>query len=777
MPPVNFNKLLANSNNEGSIGNLLNALNKASAQSNNSFLNNIEKSSNYYIQNTFHEDSGLKDKTVKVTKPSLIMFNTIVNSGFQKSNRKIELGILAENISKNKLPFQKYTYPNNGISIQVKKITGRYGRLQPAFTITDAYSHTGANVFNDRVFVLEFLIAVSLGAETVNATMSIFANGKIKLSGGYLNQHDDNMNNEEYFDAQPELIREYIVNNYTDKEKFLRNEFKFNNVVCEVRLNKGLNLNVISELPFKSKNVSVRFNPELSSNMFLKYGDFDFVVSPRGVVKIQGLTEHDDVEQANELLIQFINALTDYEKQQKPNDRGRIRRVFTTAAINNGRIKKQRAFNPNRPAPEVTRRGTSCPKSRCPDPYSMQGKCPKQGYYVRPNPQGQPCCYKIPKNTKYSEKKVAANFKRANVKVPNTVKRVFNFGQNTNNKRNNTSHAKLNNLTVKMNSKVGLKIGSRQCMRYSKVALVDIAHRLGLPVTPGMDRPKLCALIQTAAKNVTNTNNLKGARAVKFSMGNSEYIVTGNSLNSLKIAGRMAKTIKKDKLFQYALKLRAPVTESSTIAELCKGIFDRLVALRPKTPSPPKKVRTATPSPSPNTPNAMNTLRKLRLTKNLVEENVRKFVGPQWIEKRAVTNNSLSKKAQNIYNSLAGAINNGTLPLSSKKIKEFKKGLLRTWKNSVNVETQRAKYAQLPYYPNVIKAIQNFASKRNSEGKFPKHANVLKYANTRSRIATNYFPLKPLGKPAAKKSWANNNNTNLPPLPKARKLRPNQEEL
>jgi hypothetical protein len=755
MPPVNFNKLLENSNNNNNrnksanFNKMLNALNQSSAESNSNFLSGIEKSSNYLITNSFHNDSGLKDKRIKLTKPSLIMFNAIVNSGFQKSNRKLELGMIAENIAKTKLPFEKYTYPNNGISIQVKKITGRYGRLQPAFTITNAYSHTGANIFNERVFVLEFLISLSLSSETVNATMSIFSNGKIKLSGGYLNQHDDNMNNQEFFDAQPELIREYIVNNYTNKENFLRNDFKFNNVVCEVRVNKGFNLYVVSGMAFRNKNVSTQFNPELSSNMFLKYGTYDFVISPRGVVKIQGLTEHDDVEEAYELLIQFINGLSDFEKSEKPDEKGRIRRAFTDINVSNARIKKGVVFNPNLPAPEVTRRGTSCPKNRCPDPYSMQGKCPKAGYYVRPNPQGQPCCYKIPKNTKYSEKKVFNKFKRANVKVPNTVKRVFNFGQNTNNKRNNTSHAKLNNLTVKMNSKVGLKIGSRQCMRYSKVALVDIAHRLGLPVSPGMDRPRLCALIQTAATNVTNTNNVKGSRAVKFSLGNSEYVVTGNSPNSLKIAGRFAKTIKKDKLYRYALKLRAPIKETSTIAELCKGIYDRMVALRPKTPSPAKsKTPSPRPRPSPNKPDAMAALRKLRLTKNLVEEDVRKFVGPQWIEKRRVTNAALSRKAEEIYNSLGNAVSNGRVALAAKNIKEFKKGLLKAWKSETNVADQRLKYARLPYYPNVIQAVQNFASTRNAEGKFPKHANVLKYANVRSKVArnSNFLPLKPLGK-------------------------------
>ncbi len=762
MPPVNFNKLLENSNNNNN---------------NNNFLRNVERSSNFYIKNTFHRDDGLKNKRIQVTKPSLIMYNAIVNDGFQKTNKKLELGLMAENIVKTKLPFKKHVFDNNGIAIQVKKITGRYGRLQPAFTITDTYSHTGRNIFNERVFCLEFFIKVSLGPEVVNATMSIFNNGKIKISGGYLNQHTDNMNNEEFFEAQPELIREFIVDNYTDKERFLRNDFKFNNVVSEVRFNKGFNLTTISQYAISSNEYSIRFNPEISPHMFIHFGNFDYVVSQKGVVKIQGIKEYDDIEESYEFILEFVNAMTDFEKSQKPDEKGRIRRALLNINVSN-RIKKQPNFNPNRPAPNVTRRGTSCPKSRCPNPYSMQGKCPREGYYVKPNPQGQPCCYRIPKRTNYSEKKVMEAFARANVKVPNTVRKVFNFGQNTNNKRNNTSHSKLNNIVVKMNSKVGLKIGSRQCMRYSKVALVDIAHRLGLPISPSMDRKSICALIQSVAKNVTNTNNIRGNRAVKFSLGDETHIVTGNSPNSLKISGRFAKTIKKEKLYRYAVKLRAPVTAASTIAELCKAIYDRMVAIRPKakTPSP-------TPSPSPPkrakaTPNAMEALKKLRLTKNLVEEDVRKFVGPKWIEKRGVTNVNLTQKAKEIYNSLGNAISNGRVALASKNIKEFKKSLLKTWKEDVDMKKQRNKYAKLPYNLNVIKATQNFASTRNAEGKFPKHTDILKFANVRSKVARNttFFPLKALGKPA-KKSWANNNNNSLPELPKTRVLHLNQEEI
>jgi hypothetical protein len=748
MPSVNFNKLLANSNNENE-------------NENENFLKNVEKSSNYLIRNTYHSDDGIKNKSIKVTKPSLIMFNAIVNQGFQRSNKKLQLGALAETIAETKLPFKKHTYDNNGIAIQVRKITGRYGRLQAAFTITNTYSRTGSNIFNDKIFCLEFLLSLSLGSEVVNATVSLFNNGKMKISGGYLNQHNDNMNNEELFEAQPEMIREYIVDNYTDKEAFLRNDFKFNNVVSEVRFNKGFNLPVISQFSVKSNEYSIRYNPETSSNMFIKFGDFNYVVSQKGVVKIQGIKEYDDIEESYEFILDFVNAMTEFEKGQKPDEKGRIRRALLEIPINY-RIKKQHAFDPNKPAPNVTRRGTSCPKNRCPTPYSMQGKCPKEGYYVKPNPQGQPCCYKIPKHIEYSEKKVFAAYKRANVRVPTVVRNVFKFGSNTNTKRNNTTFTNLTNIVVKMNSKVGLKIGSRQCSRYSKVALVDIAYRLGLPVTSTMDRQKLCELIRSVAKNVTNTNNVRGALVVKFTNANKVFVVTGESVNTLKIGGRVAKTIKRDKLVRYAIKLGAKPLETSTVSDLCKMIFGRFVALKPKPPTP-----VSTPSPVVNT---TAELKKYRVTKNLIEEDVRKFLGPLWIEKKGITNTSISKKATELYELVGNALHKNKLNFDKQAIKEFKKVFLRKWKEDTEIEIVQSRYASLPYSMNVIKATQNFAAKRNSEGKFPKHENVLKFASVRAKVSS------PPKKKKVTKNWANmSNNNNLPPIPEKLRLRRNQE--
>jgi hypothetical protein len=710
--PINYNKLLANNNENLSAG----------SASSNFNLEGIEYAKNIIQRNVYHTDDGLKDKSIRVTNPSLVMFNAIVNKDFGKE-RKLELGMIALDIVEKKLPFKKYTYDNNGITIQVKKIVGRYGRFQTGFTITDAYSKKGTDVFNESISVLEFFIQLEYSREIVNASVSLFTNGKIKISGGYLNQRAGNMNNEEYFEAQPELIREYIVDNYTRKEKFLRNDIVFNNVVSSVRFNKGFNLNLISSVGAKAYDL--KYEPELSPNLFVKFGTYNFTISSRGLVKIQNITEYDDIQESYELLLDFVNDMVDYEKAQKPDKQGRIPRMLKERNVSENRVKKQKNFNPNAPAPEVARRGTSCPLSRRPFPYSMQGKCTKEGCYVKPNPQGQPCCYKIPKNTKYSELKVKAVFNRANVKVPNNVRRVFKFGNNTNSKRNNTSHKNLENIKIKMNSEVGLKIGSRQCMRYSKVALVDILHRLGSPVTKTMTKEQLCANIQALATNVTNTNNKKGSKAVKLTNNGKVYVLTGNSPMSLKIGGRVAKTIKREKLFAFAQKIGAFPPKHATIADVCRLIFDKMVKLRPKSPTPSPVKKTPSPSPSPSE-NVSAMALKLRFRKNLIEEDIKAFLGPKWIEALKITNKAISNKAEEVYKSLGNAISRNEVNIVPASVKEYKKKLLREWKNGLNLNMRKSKY------PN--KVVSNFATKKKNNGKFPTHKEVLEFAEALKKV-------------------------------------------
>lgn len=702
---VNFNKILNETNNEQNVNNLMRQFNtrsQASNASDNSLVRNLELSTNLFKEDAYEKNSRIKNATIKVTKPSLVMYNVTV-----KNNEPIGLTALAQRI---KGPFEKHVFENNGITIQVVKVTGYVGRFQPAFTINNTYARKNLVPNTGRIFAIDFYIKVTLGPEIVNATLTLFKNGTMKLSGGYLSQNKENVDNDFYFEAQPEMIREYIVNTYTDGQQFLRKKFTFNNVVGEFRVNKGFNLATIIAMA-RGSNYNIGYEPELSHLLKFKSDGYNFTFSQNGLIQIRGLKEQDALDKAYVVGLKFINDMTAFHKAHP-----RMGLLYKDRTLPAVRRKKQHVLNTNAPAPNITRRGTTCPMKRRPSPYSMQGQCPKEGCYVKPNPQGQPCCYKVPKNTSYSEKRVQNAFAKANVRVPSKVRRVFNFGNNTNNKRNNTSHGPIN-VRVKFNDKLGLKIGTRQCSRYTKVALVDIARRLGLAVKPEMTKPVLCELIGSRATNVTNMYTT-------FKNGNRTYEVSGSTVANLRIGERFARTYKRDVLLRFARALHLGVPEGATIAQICAAIASAAgTRSRPASASSRSSSSSRTSpsssssssssssrtsssnsrsssssssrssSSSSSSPSSMTNaqalniaLTQLRLTEPLIKEDIRKLYGAN------VPN--FDRRAKEVYKiieaSFSRNIGYGKVPMGKSGmplrsgIQKMKETIVKSWKNAEN---------------------------------------------------------------------------------------------
>jgi hypothetical protein len=244
----------------------------------------------------------------------------------------------------------------------------------------------------------------------------------------------------------------------------------------------------------------------------------------------------------------------------------------------------------NLPAPDVTRRGTSCHPSRRPIPYSFQGKCPQgDKFYVKPNPQGQPCCYRIPKSTIYSTKKIESAYSKAGVRVPENVRRIFGIGRNTNNKPLNVSKNSLK-IETYTNDKSGFKIGSRQCTRYSKVALMDIAKRMGVKNVPKViSKPKLCKMIEDTAKaggmNRTNEYTRKA------------LIVRGR----LMIGRRFCDSYPKNEIIKFARTEGVKLDENMTKEEMCEILKSKF---------------------------SQNTIKDLRITRQQMKENLIKLGAP-----------------------------------------------------------------------------------------------------------------------------------------------------
>jgi hypothetical protein len=130
---------------------------------------------------------------------------------------------------------------------------------------------------------------------------------------------------------------------------------------------------------------------------------------------------------------------------------------------------------------------------------------------------------------------VAERYRKANVQIPERVKRIFGITQ-TNVKAPNVGKRAPTNLVYNKN-----KLGSRQCMRYTKVSLVDIAIRMGLNIPDKATKVILCEMI---AKH----------------------------LKSFKLQGKDCLSYKRSTLVKYATELGIKIKDDMTKEDICKEI-------------------------------------------------------------------------------------------------------------------------------------------------------------------------------------------------------------
>jgi len=701
---VNFNKLLEN--------------NKSSVSSENSFLKNLEQNHNVEFNKRnfsypLEYDAKFTDKSIKATEPYLSSFVVSVDG-----KTEVNLQQIADSILVSKLPFKEQTFDNNQMKLRVTKVIARSGNFKPEFTITSEYGRTGSN--SSRIACLDFFVDVTMGQEIAKARLQIFAkNGKITMQGGYLNQQLENIDNDVYFTAQPELIRNFIVDNYTDKRESFRADFKYDNVVGQFKVNRGFSLPLLykkfSENPMYTAYYETQLSPLLT---FQVKGDTTkFSLSTRGIVQLKNLKDESQLDKSYKNAIEIIQNMIDYDKAFPPPHMLKIDRNLAFF-----RVKKQRVTKSNLPAPNVGRRSTTCPFDRCPVPYSFQGKCAKQGYYVKPNPQGQPCCFRIPKRTTFSKNKVRAAYEKAGVRVPNNVRKIFNFGNNTNNKLNNTSH-NYANIKITMNAVKGVKIGTRQAKRYSRVALVNIATRLGIPMsTKFQSKEALINLISKKAQNVTNN-------FTTFKVANKSYKLSGNSVSTLRVGDRLVGSYTKPMLIKFAQSLRIAVGNAFTSAQIVKAIYDEYRRRRPVSRSGSRSRSGSTSSVLSNREAFQMVLNQLKLDQKTLEQNIKNGYGEKWLKKWGKFLKPLKNQAEDLYSKLVTNLENEPTPNG---IRQKKNQLIKNMKNQYERELRAQAFSNIKNV-NVRNAVMKFASTRKSNGTFPTSSEIEKFKKSPPR--------------------------------------------
>jgi len=463
---------------------------------------------------------------------------------------------------------------------KILKMTARHGRFEVYSEYTSEYGYKSLSD-NKNITNVEFLVKITRNGKTQGAIFVFFNSGRLRFSGGYTDGDP----------SEPAKLLKFMLNESVDTSKI-----KVNNTTGEFKVGYKLDLDTLYHLldvpeasAAKYKGYTLRVSKkETGSTVYIKFNSkhtFTLVCSANGTVQIEGA---DDIKETFKITTEFIKLLAEMQIVQSA----------TGKQATTPRATKVAQVLTMKPAPNVTRRGTSCPTDRCPVPYSFEGHCQYADYYIKPNPQGQPCCYKKPQSTKYSREKIEAAFRKANVRIPSATRKLFELNEVANKQvnvgKNIANLRTYYNSTIGKNGKeVGFKIDTRQCVRYTKVALVDIARRMGIVgVSASMTKPDLCNLIQTQSKKLGLNKTSEVSGKLKVAVG--RQALTRNTGDKIKIGKRVCETYDKGTIARYASSLG--ITIDGTKKDLCAAIGSYMntrrnnlvAALTPPRPPPPK---------------------------------------------------------------------------------------------------------------------------------------------------------------------------------------------
>lgn len=172
------------------------------------------------IENLVQEFDVPPPTALQFSKFNPGMFNATVDSGFGQKDTVLDLKKL---LVKKPLP---ETPIGEGLYVNTQEIKGIYGQFQTGFSHTRNAGPRGS--LNKNFASVQFMITLSNDTESKGGTVNIYRNGKIRFSGGFVGTNITN---------QPELLRRFIVNTYTERQPFLYNPFTYNNLSGKFRIN------------------------------------------------------------------------------------------------------------------------------------------------------------------------------------------------------------------------------------------------------------------------------------------------------------------------------------------------------------------------------------------------------------------------------------------------------------------------------------------------------------------------------------------------------------
>ena len=408
---------------------------------------NIIDNSNYgeFAQFLNNSDNNMPEMPspiiFKVSKLNPGMFNATVNKNFSAETRINLKKILL------KSPLPK-TPIGEGLYIDTKEINGIYGRFTTGFSHTREYGKKGD--LGKDFFTVQLKVTISNDVESKGATVNFYKNGKIRFSGGFIGSNISN---------QPELIRRFMVDNYSDREAFLYSPFEYNNLSGQFRVN-GV-FKSMEELQRKFVlqygAVDAKYDPELSPFMYVTHKGHKYILAKSGNIQISGAPTPADMLVAYTDGSQLAKML--YEKGD----------IILTASVPNRLVKgkkvpKKKVILTKKQAAALKIDAKQCmrmPKSELVDLAKKMGVVG-----ITTSTKKDEICDKIKK-------------------VSGTKSATF---RNTEKKKNVALVGSGNNF----------KVGRATCTGYSKTELLRVAGILKIKLDPKETKVTLCKKIEKA---------------------------------------------------------------------------------------------------------------------------------------------------------------------------------------------------------------------------------------------------------------------------------------
>lgn len=233
--------------------------------------------------------SRSKKLSIPISELKLGFFNSMVNPEYDKTNRLNLISIFDKDVLSPSVV--------SGYKIEVLSTKLYYGQ----FRVGAERNRKG--VFgkiddSKNYFMIQLAAEISKGAEKRAITFRLYKHGKIHFSGGFIN-NDVNV---------PEIVRKYIVDNYTNGNRFLYNKIVFNNTVGQFDVNGVVDLGKIAAT--FSKKYKVEYEPELRAGLKMIYNSVIYQMWRSGVVQIVGIRDMKEMQPA---YLNGISLMSEFE--------------------------------------------------------------------------------------------------------------------------------------------------------------------------------------------------------------------------------------------------------------------------------------------------------------------------------------------------------------------------------------------------------------------------------------------------------------------------------